>query len=552
MTDTAVLLFSVCPLFSQEYTSIAYSQHYTDFVLFALSVYSLIQASFGISLKSKILWFVLSVISTVGHLSITEYFAFLELLKLPVLWFCLKNENRDDPFKTAFKWFIVPLIVFVIYCAVRYNLSSFFPQYNANTPEWIYMFFADPVRAAAAMIRNMAADLVYPFSGFISVLFDLDTTQILTGRELFLIITSLLLALLSVYFRSYGSELPALSVKGKPLFEIICFGLVGMILAILPFWIMNENYLRSGDPHHADRCFMACMPFFCLILSGILAVFFPDTASKRGAAAAAVFIFLFSHGQMEVNQKAADLTVRENNFYNQLAERIPGVMDGTAIVDDTIIFPVQGNFATASAINILYPNSVRENGDLPLWVFSYDTRLYHNHGGFHVQKRNYSFNQPPSDYIYIDHDNQFANCLWVFSPEDVDNPHVSDLQRGWIEKSNIGRINLNADITVNKEIFGENRSSWCSRYEKAALLHQKEDWESLSELAASVLAEGYTPFDNRSNSPFEWWPFIESLYRTGDVDTASKLAADAVEVDPAYKEFFEGRIKTLESQNNVR
>ena len=129
---------------------------------------------------------------------------------------------------------------------------------------------------------------------------------------------------------------------------------------------------------------------------------------------------------------------------------------------------------------------------------------------------------------------------------------MSDLQRGWIEKSNIGRINLNADMTVNKEIFGENRSSWCSRYEKAALLRQKEDWESLSELAASVLAEGYTPFDNRSNSPFEWWPFIESLYRTGDVDTASKLAADAVEVDPAYKEFFEGRIKTLESQNNVR
>ena len=36
-TDTAAMLFAVCPLFRQEYTAIAYSQHYTDFVLFAFT-----------------------------------------------------------------------------------------------------------------------------------------------------------------------------------------------------------------------------------------------------------------------------------------------------------------------------------------------------------------------------------------------------------------------------------------------------------------------------------------------------------------------------------
>ena len=68
--------------------------------------------------------------------------------------------------------------------------------------------------------------------------------------------------------------------------RILFTGAAGMALGILPFWIMNQNYPASGDAPHADRCFIAAMPFFCLLLAWIFSILFPDSGSKRGAAAA--------------------------------------------------------------------------------------------------------------------------------------------------------------------------------------------------------------------------------------------------------------------------
>ena len=546
-TDTAAMLFAVCPLFRQEYTAIAYSQHYTDFVLFAFSLYALLQSAAGRSKKKQITWYFLSILSMLGHLSVTEYFVFLNLLKYPVLWIYFCSVKEKSSWKKTLLCFVVPFLVFIGFCLFRLNFKYFFPQFNANTPEWLYLFLNSPLEGIKALLRNMSADLAYPFTGFIAKLFAFDTLNILTVRELVILAASLILAVLTICLRPKTEKGNTAFSRNENL-SVILTGAAGMALGILPFWIMNQNFPTSGDAPHADRCFIAAMPFFCLLLAWVFSAFFPDESSRRGTIAAAVLIFLFAHNQMYSNQEAADITRSQNAFYHQLTERIPGIENGTAIVDDSIIFPSQGNFATATALNILYPNPVRENGDIPIWVFTYDTRLYQNHGGFHVEKRNYHFNQPPSDYVYIDHNNKFANCVWVFDPGDTDNPHVTDLQRGWIASSNINRIKTEEKLDINTEIFGKDQEGWCSYYEQAALLRQKEDWESLAFLAHTVLDLGFTPFDSRSNAPFEWWPFIEGLHRNGETDMALELADQAIEVDNAYVDFFSGRFAKLAAE----
>ena len=547
-TDTAAMLFAACPLFRQEYISIAYSQHYTDFVLFSFSLYSLLKAAGSGNRKGRITWYVLSILSMLGHLSVTEYFVFLNLLKFPVLWLFFSNAREKAPWKKALLWFVIPFLVFVGFCLFRLNFKNFFPKFNANTPEWLFLFLNAPAEGVKALFHNMSADLVYPFTGFISELFAIDTLNILSMRELVILISSLLLASLTVRLHMLPDSSSQLSRNEN--LSVILLGAAGMVLGILPFWIMNQNFPASGDAPHADRCFIAAMPFFCLLLAWIFSVLFPDSNTRRGTIAAAFLIFLFVHRQMAVNQEAADITRSQNAFYHQLSERIPGIEDGTAVVDDSIIFPSQGNFSTATALNILYPNRIRENGDVPTWIFSYDTRLYENHGGFHVEKRNYHFNQPPSDYVYIDHDNKFANCVWVFDPGDIDNPHITDLQRGWIASSNVSRIRTEAELTPDAEIFGKRPEGWCSYYEQAALLRQREDWEALSALAHAVLDQGFSPFDSRSNAPFEWWPFIEGLCRTGESDLAEELARQAIEADNAYADFFSGRFARLTAESS--
>lgn len=539
-TDTAAIFFAACPLFSQGYISIAYSQHYTDFVLFAFSVYTLNRAALSADKSKRILWFILSTLSMIAHLSVTEYFAFLEVLKLPILYMCFINNNEKEKPAKSFLWFAPHFLIFLTYCIFRLNYSKYFPNFSANTPDLLFLLKDSPLEGIKALSENMAADLSYLFTGFISRLFDFNNLQILSTRELSLILFSALLSYL--FFVFYKRSENDIRITGKQSVLIFLLCLAGMIFAIFPFWVMNQNFLNNGDQPHADRCFMAAMPFFSLASALILILFFPDKSKRIGNIAVMAVVFLFVHYQMSIYLDASDLTKSQNAFYHQLSERIPGLEDGTAIVDDTIIFPEQGNFATATAINILYPNPVRENGHLPVWVFSYDTRMYENHGGFHVQKRNYQFNQPPSDYIYIDHDNKFANCLWVFGPEDVDNPHVTDLQRSWIKNSAINRIKTENIYTVNEQIFGKKNSGWCNYYEEASLLRQKEDWESLSELTHKVLSEGFTPSTNSSNAPFEWWPFIEGLMRSGEKQLGLELSAEAINTDPAYRLFFENRL----------
>lgn len=557
LSFTAAILSAVCPLFSQSYISIAYTQHFTDFVLYSLSVLFLLK-SVSVEAKSKkIAFYFLSVVCTILHLTITEYFVFLELIKIPVLIAALKNKRKNrNCLYSAIKYYALHFLIFVLYCLYRLKITDFFPNAGQESPELLYLFQQSPVQAIRTLLNNAAVDLLYPFTGFLSRIFDFNIQSILTKQELLMVLISLLIAS-GIYFilkrfkpgtqKSADNSINNPKQTVRPVFPgnhkenccIILICLAGIFLGVLPFLIMNENVLNNTDLPHADRTFLAAMPFVCLLFSVCLSVFFPN----RGlfAAAAALSVFLFCHGQMSAYLEAKQFTEKQNSFYQQLSVRIPGIADGTAIVDDSIIFPDQGNFATASALNVLYPNAVRENGDVPLWVFSYPERPRDQHGSFNVQNRIFRFQQSAADYIYLDYDNHFANCVWVFSPQDVDNPHITDLQRGWIAGTGIDRVQFDEAFTPDERIFGKENDNWCQFYQQAGMLLQKEDWDSLSELTADVLNAGFFPSDSRSNSPFEWWPFIAGLLHEGKVEEAKALADEAVRVDGAYKDFFDKR-----------
>ena len=542
--NIAVVLFAVCPLFSQTYIAIAYSQHFTDYILFALSVYCLLKFTFAQKKWERFVLYFLSTIFMVLHLSITEYFAFLEILKVPLVFIVIKNQNKKLSLKKIFavtiKYCILHILLFVIYCFYRFNISKIFVNFDAETPDLIYLFLNSPVSGAYTFLKNTLVNFLYPFTGFISNLFNFNLQTILSKTEILSLLVSFFVSLPVWFFiakQSFKEEL-----KSKKIIILICA--CAAVLGFLPFVIMNENYLNTDDFTHADRTFLASVPFFCLMFTVILAVLF---SSKRSNTILISFtVFLFCHAKVTVCNEAQKLTNKQNDFYHQISIRIPGIQDGTAIVDDTIIFPEQGNFSTASALNILYPNDIRENGDVPLWVFSYWDRPKHEHGSFHVQNRVYHFNQPPTDYIYIDHDNQFANCVWIFNNTDTDNPHISDIQKGWIESTNLNLIKFDSEFEPDHEIFGNLSNEWCGYYQKAALLQQQKDWKSLSDLTDIVLYHGYSPSNIQSNSSYEWWPFIEGLLQSGRMGKAQELSEEAIKADGAYRDFYEKRLSAFQ------
>ena len=57
------------------------------------------------------------------------------------------------------------------------------------------------------------------------------------------------------------------------------------------------------------------------------------------------------------------------------------------------------------------------------------------------------------------------------------------------------------------------------------------------------MSEGFTPSDSRSNSPYEWWPFIDGLLHTGRIGKANELAQESVFADKAYLNFYQKRLE---------
>ena len=542
---TASALFCVCPVFSQQYISIAYSQHFLDLNFFLLSVLFIIQALRSSRKIYSFGFFFASLIFTLIHLSITEYFSVLELIKVPLIlsFFFSKQYFKPNRKMVIFSLALV-LLSFTGYVWFRLNFERFFPITEADRPELLYILQSHFFEGVKLFIHNASVDLLYIFTNFIGKLFTFDLLNVLSTSSLVIAFSSLITSLF--YFFSakniLRNDIHMIVEQHNWLFGLF-FAILWIIFAIIPFWVIGDNVLETTDPPHADRCFLAASPGICLLFALLFKLLCDNR--KKYFAVTAILIFLFTRLTLNENNNARLNTIQQNNFYWQLATRIPGIKDGTVLTSDNVIFPSQGNFSTASAVNILYPNPIQPDGQVPVWITSYENRSYEQHGGYNTKKRVFYINGSSADTIYLDQDNKFANCVWFFSPEDVDNPHVTDIQRSWIKHSNVSNIDITAEIIPNRIIFGEPPENWCIAYQNAALLRQQGKWKDLAIAAKDILHQGYTPSDSKSNSPFEWWPFIEGLIRSGDNKTANELIEQSIQTDPAYKDFFTGRVNSL-------
>ncbi len=546
-----ISLFYVCPLFSQLYISIAYTQHYLNFLLFLLSIVYLIRFLLHKQSSKKIIYIILSYFFMILQLSITEYFSFLELIKLPVIFLIVRSKNL--PIKTVIKktliLFLPVFLIFILYCVFRLNYAVYFPILEADQPVLLQKIISEPFPALIGMIKNIILDFIYIFINFFGEVFSINLQNLFRPYYVFVFLLLIGILLLMFFFLSNLSKNTLKEASYRNRFEILIFATLWIVFSIMPFWIIGENFVNAEDPPHADRHFFASVFGAVMIFSWIIQWFIQ--IRKRFIVATCFISVLFASQFFEENDMARWQTEEQRSVYWQMVDRIPSLTDNTAIVDNKVIFPFQGNFATSSALNILYSNPINEDGTVPIWVFDAGKMLYEQHAGFHTTKRIFRFVAPSNQMIFMDYDNQFANCIWIFSPEDVDHPHVSEAQKTWISHSDLSRIGLNSQNNPDEKIFGSPNENWCYFYQKAALYRQFGKWEQLNELTQKALERGFLPSLPSSNSPFEWWPFIEGLIRNGSIEIANELSIMAIQTDPAYRSFYCSRWNQLRKDNSI-
>lgn len=529
-------LYILCPLFSQIYISVAYTQHYLNALLFLLSVLFIILAAQSAEKTKTLVFGSFSLLLTLLHLSIMEYFAFLELIKLPLLFitFRARSFSIKKSFRKSFQFFLPSLFLFCIYCVYRLNYTKIFPLQEAKDPSLFYDFISAPMATAISFAKTMIAHIAYIFTDFVGSLFTINVETMFRPFSLFSILLSVLLFFLIILFFSkieFNSNL----LSGKPIAGYLGIGFLWIFLALLPS-LVSDNTLAAVDQAHVERIFLPAIFGVALVFYALIAWLIPP--HPKLMVAIAFLSAFFYHQQLEANNLGRQQTLEQNNVFWQLRTRMPALESNTAIVDEEVMFPFQGNFSTSGAINLLYENPINPDGTTPLWVFHSQEKYFSERSGYSVKKRNFEFYAAPSQSIFLDYENQFANCVWIFSPEDIDNPHLTEIQKSWIPHSDISRIIREASAQPDPAIFGEQPANWCTYYQKASLLRQFHSWDALAALSTEVLDKGFTPQSNSSNAPFEWWPFIESLIRSHQVGKAEELTLQAIQADAAYKNFF--------------
>jgi hypothetical protein len=216
-------------------------------------------------------------------------------------------------------------------------------------------------------------------------------------------------------------------------------------------------------------------------------------------------------------------TLRQNQFYWQLYWRAPYLKPGTAILSADELFLYVGRLASGTTMNLIYPKPL-DSQDLGYWFFELD----HDIGPKSVPKlikgrdlsatfRNFTFKGNSLDNLVV---NKAGNgrCLWVLSPQDVDNPDLPELTKLALPVANLSRIEPEpvAGDYPAQDLFGkEPAHDWCYYFQKADLARQFDDWQKVAQLGDEAQEKGYAAQDAN-----EWLPFIQGYAFTGQWEKA--------------------------------
>lgn len=560
----ASALFLVYPVFKQQAAAVTFHQQWLQYALFFLSLGAMIYAyrpayrfvDNTARPDRRRFWALtaLSMAAMLLQLSVTEYFAPLELVRPVVLWILLSQACSPEggrrfaarrALETARRWapYLVPLAMYVVWRLFLIQLPGEDP-YRANT---LYAFLQAPLQTAGQMAQVVFIDTARVFFGSWFDTFNIH----LVGVPPFTLVSYLVgLAVgvgLAVYLVRFPRTEPDAgdSDEGKResqwMRQALLLGLAAAMLGPVPAWITGRQVVFD---FHSDRYAMPAM--FGAALLCVVGIEWLSQRRLQRALLVGLLVSVAAGMHLRVANDYRWIWTDETRLFWQLSWRAPSIKPSTALFFEEEPFPNQGLFSTSAALNLLYPQPEEAlTGDSPLayWVYTLRPRYEHEvpesleNIGVATQFRTLRFEGKTPDSLLLYHNPAYGSCLWVLSERDRSHPYLPDLVKDFLPISNLSRIE-DAPAAAGYppvEFFGpEPAHTWCFYYEKGALAWQQQNWDEVVRLGDEARQQGYYPVHSGSDSPYEWLPFIEGYARAGRWSDAEELTAAAFQRDSAY------------------
>ncbi len=515
-TTMIALIFVIYPGFSQQSNALIYMPHFVALLLLALSFTAMIYAVLATQRNTAIVLTIVGALSAFGYYFLLEFFLGIEALRLFLLWHISQQEGRKPVQRLMivarqFWLYAVMMGIFLVW-----RVFFFVSDRSHTDIDTVLGDYQSPLQ----MLTEASIESVFhSLLGSILIWFAPSQYDPLVNVPIFLIIALILALIAYIVVVRYGK---ALSAQEAPR------GLLAWAALSLPFAMFVTTWagrgIRVSTP--GDRYTLPIILGSAIVVTCLIMLMLNPKFRLRTLAllvAASVFVN-FSNASVYVG---SGLNMRQAMW--QLKWRAPDVEEGTTFIYEYDVRPyVTLNYAVWPNVNLAYWDDRIRFSANAMTDLSETPRLLSNAIEQTTYRRTILITEDYRQVIAFAWPSSGA-CLRILDPQRVEFPAgMDEVMLGAIPYSN-------PDLIINAEpnrwpahpILGnEPARGWCYYFQKADLARQFGDDVEVIRLLSEVQDRNLSPGDAS-----EWFPFIESLIRTGDYDSARTLADEAILMD---------------------
>ncbi len=513
-----VFLFTVYPAYQQQWVALTHVNQELIPFLFLLSSFIVTLWLVRNGRYQKRLT-VLAIILQAMGLFTTEYFFGLEILRfffLLAIFAETITDRKNLLQKTSVQW--LPYFVVWILNAVwtySYHQST---AYNSYDVSLLSSSTLSPLALGNEILTTFSLSGFTSWLGTFNIFSTIDGTVTQSIALLILVISAATLFFVMRYSQTEKSETDINQNDNWGIWAAT-IGLIAIFAGRLPSWAAGLPLKIEFD---YDRFFVSIMLGASLFIVGLATLVLKE--GKRRVIILSLLIGMSTAYQFSVANTYRRDWANQQNFFWQLAWRIPALEENTALLTYELPLKYVSDLQLTAPINWIYAPDL-SGRNLPYVLFYLKTRFnsasIQANEPIQLQYRTVNFNGSTSDSVVIY--KEADGCLRILDPiygnaETVPGANVYLINA--ISLSDPDLIKTDApELILDKTLFGnEPTHDWCYYYTKAELARQQNDWEQVVKLYKDAEKDGFG-----ASMPVENLPFIEGSALTGDTDMAIKL-----------------------------
>ena len=512
------LLFGVFPYFKHQPICIAYFIILMHYFTILLSFCFTVKALLSDKKPVRILFFLLSWLTSLFHLACLEYYLSLEAARLLLIFFVLRKQQGTDLRKTIRKSVLLFLPHVLILAAILAYRFVYIPSLSADVRPIKLLSRYPGIKIILHLFSLLLQYLTESFFGVwyrsINPLeLDLTVRNAQLGFGLGLIAAVFVFLLLRSAVRDHTAD--------RSHYEMLAFGAAAMLLGYLPGMMIDVSPASNSAYH--DRFLLPSFWGIAIFTITWMSLVFQNRTLRFVLFSGMICLSIFFQIQNAFMYRYS--WKYQQQFQWSMKWRVPDLEPNTAVFSDGAVASFMGGWADSSMLFEMYG---KKQGitPTPYWYVSVADGSYlpvlEAGDPITIKSKMFLFEGEPQNILLVTKP-EYGKCTWVLDEADAYNPYLESGIEAYIPYQNKSRIITESDHKLPETIFGTDYiHDWCYYFEKADLAADRGNYEETLRLFDEASSAGIS-FGN----PTEMRPFIKAAAFTGDWDRALEWSETA-------------------------